>query len=157
MHARSRSALRVARFVGVAAITVAAANHGRLAAESVGDVARHELVVGLDLALAVLLAVKPRWALAPTAVMSAQQMWSHGSDLVDSMQGPGPIDVVSALVVVFFPALLALLAIERRAFRERGLPICSGTSCALYDEHASSPAGRVQCHHSAREGRKGAE
>lgn len=115
MHAPSQSALRVARFVGVAAITVAAANHGRLAAGGVGDVARHELFAGLDLALAVLLAVKPRWALAPTAVMSAQQMWSHGSDLIDSMRGPGPIDVVSALVAVFFPALLALLAIERRA------------------------------------------
>jgi hypothetical protein len=98
----------------VAAITVAAVHHGRLAAGGVGDVARHELFACLDLALAVLLAVKPRWALAPTAAISAQQMWSHGSDLVGSMQGSGPIDVVSALVVVFFPALLALLAIERR-------------------------------------------
>lgn len=115
MQAPSRSALRLARFVGVAAITVAAANHGRLAAGGIGEVARHELFAGLDLALAVLLAVKPRWALAPTAVMSAQQIWSHGSDLVDSIQGSGPFDVVSALVVVFFPAVLALLVIERRA------------------------------------------
>jgi len=58
--------------------------------------------------------------------MSAQQIWSHGSDLIDSIQAPGPIDVASALVVVFFPALLALLVIERRAAtadpRRRSLP-----------------------------------
>ena len=80
-----------------------------------GDVARHEIFVGLDLALAVLLVVRPRWALAPTAMLTAQQIWSHGSNLLDSTQGPGPFDAVSALVVVFFPALLALLVVERRA------------------------------------------
>lgn len=115
MRASSRSALRIARLAGVAAIIVAAANHGRLAAVGAGDVTRHEIFVGLDLALAVLLVVRPRWALAPTAVLTAQQIWSHGSDLLDSMQGPGPFDAVSALVVVFFPALLALLVVERRA------------------------------------------
>ena len=106
---RRPAALWRARLIGATLIALAAAHHGRLAILGVGDVARHEVFVGLDLALATLVAVKPRWAIAPIALLSVQQSWSHGSDLVDSLRGPGPFDVVSALVIVFFPALLALL------------------------------------------------
>jgi len=117
MTARQLRALRLARLVGAAAIVAAAFHHGRLAAAGVGDVTRHEVFVGLDLALAALLALRPRWALAPTIALTLQQSWSHGADLVASLQGPGPIDTSSALVIVFFPALVALLIVERGAGR----------------------------------------
>jgi hypothetical protein len=106
--------LRLARLVGAAFVVVAAANHGRLAALGEGDVARHAIFVGLDLAFATILVLVPRWALIPAVPLTVQQMWSHGSDLVESVRGAGSVDWISALVVVFFPALLVLLVVERR-------------------------------------------
>lgn len=99
-------------FAGLLAIT--ALNHARLAAGGAGNVARHELFVGLNLVLAALLVARPRWALVPAALLSAQQLYSHGSDLIASMREPGPLDWASVGVLVFFPALLTLLVVERR-------------------------------------------
>lgn len=106
--------LRLARLASAGLLAVAAMSHARLAAAGGPHVLRHELFVGLNLALAILLVLRPRWALLPTALLSVQQLASHGSDLVDSMQGPGPLDWASLGVVVFFPALLTLLVVERR-------------------------------------------
>jgi hypothetical protein len=106
--------LRLARLVGAALVVVAAANHGRLAALGEGDVTRHGVFVGLDLAFAAILVVVPRWALVPAVAMTVQQVWSHGSDVVESVRGAGSFDWISTLVVVFFPALLVLLVVERR-------------------------------------------
>jgi hypothetical protein len=108
------SHLRLARLASCALLAVAALSHARLAALGGAHVLRHELFVGLDLALVALLVLRPRWALIPTALLSLQQLWSHGSDLVDSLRGQGPVDWASALVLVFFPALLTLLVVERR-------------------------------------------
>jgi len=105
-------------FAGLLAIT--ALNHARLAAAGAGNVPRHELFVGLNLALAALLVTRPRWALLPAALLSVQQLYSHGSDLIASVREPGPLDWASVGVVVFFPALLTLLVYERR--RTAGRP-----------------------------------
>jgi hypothetical protein len=106
--------LALARLACAGLLAVAALNHGRLAAAGGAHALRHELFVGLNLGLAALLVARPRLALAPTVLLSMQQLWSHGSDLVDSLRGPGPVDWASVGVVVFFPALLTLLVAERR-------------------------------------------
>ena len=106
--------LRLARLTCAGLLVVAATSHARLAAAGGAHVLRHELFVGLNLALATLLVLRPRWALLPTALLSIQQLSSHGSDLVDSVRGPGPFDWASLGVLVFFPALLTLLVVERR-------------------------------------------
>ena len=106
--------MRRARLACAALLVFTAVNHGRLAAAGAGDVARHQLFVAVNLGLAAFLALRPRWALAPAALLSVQQLWSHGSDLLESARGPGPVDGSSALVLVFFPALLTLLVVERR-------------------------------------------
>ena len=103
-----------ARLVLAALMAIAAVNHGRLAAAGGPDVTRHEVFVGLNLALAWLLAARPRWALLPAALLSIQQLYSHGADLLRSIHEPGPFDWASVGVLVFFPALLTLLVCERR-------------------------------------------
>jgi hypothetical protein len=111
--------LSVGRYVCAGLLTVTAANHGRLAAAgpAVGNVTRHEVFVGLNLALAALLVARPRWALPASALLAVQQLWSHGSDLIHSIDGPEPFDWASVGVLVFFPALLTLLVVERRTAR----------------------------------------
>jgi hypothetical protein len=111
---RKAAFLRIARLTCAGLLAITAVNHARLAAHGAGNVMRHELFVGLNLALAALLVTRPRWALVPTALLSMQQVSSHGSDLLASMRGPGPLDWASAGVLVFFPALLTLLVVERR-------------------------------------------
>lgn len=114
--------LRSGRFACAALLALTALNHARLAAAGAGSVARHELFVGLNLALAALLLLRPRWALLPTVVLSAQQLFSHGSDLLASLRGPGPFDWASLGVLVFFPALVTLLVVERRRAGTPGSP-----------------------------------
>jgi hypothetical protein len=109
-----RSSLRLARLTCAGLLVVASLSHARLASAGGAHVHRHELFVGLNLALATLLALRPRWALVPAMLLSVQQLWSHGTDLVGSLRGPGPLDWASAGVVVFFPALVTLLVVERR-------------------------------------------
>lgn len=109
-----------ARLGFAALLGVTALNHARLAATGAGNVARHEVFVGLNLALAWLLVARPRWALLAAALLSVQQLYSHGSDLLASIHEPGPFDWASVGVLVFFPALLTLLVVERR--RTPGTP-----------------------------------
>ncbi|MDB5218856.1 MAG: hypothetical protein JWO86_6783 [Myxococcaceae bacterium] len=109
---------RGARLVFAALLVITASNHGRLAAAGAGNVTRHEVFVGLNVALALLLVARPRWALGPAALLSAQQLYSHGSDLLESIEarrhGAADFDWASVGVLVFFPALLTLLVVERR-------------------------------------------
>jgi hypothetical protein len=111
---RSSSSFARARVLFAALLAVTAANHARLAMAGAGNVMRHEVFVGLNLALALLLVARPRWALLPAALLSVQQLYSHGSDLLASVHEPGPFDWASVGVLVFFPALLTLLVVERR-------------------------------------------
>jgi hypothetical protein len=103
-------------------LAITAVNHGRLAAAGAGNVLRHEVFVGLNLGLAALLVLRPRWALVPTVLLSLQQLSSHGSDLLDSIRGPGPFDWASVGVLLFFPALITLLGFERRTASRPELP-----------------------------------
>ena len=114
--------LPIGRKVCAGLLAVTAVNHARLAAAGAGVVWRHELFVGLNLALAALLVTRPRWALVPAALLSAQQLYSHGSDLVHSVRGPEPFDWASVGVLVFFLALLTLLVVERRTADTPALP-----------------------------------
>ena len=105
------------RLVFAALLAITALNHARLAATGSANATRHAIFVGLNLGLAWLLVARPRWALVPAALLSVQQLYSHGSDLVASLRHlhePEPFDWASVGVLVFFPALLTLLFVERR-------------------------------------------
>ena len=110
---------RALRAAAAALFGVTAVNHAVLAARGEGNVGRHEVFVTIDVALAALLLFRraPRAALVPVAVLAVQQVESHGSDLVASMRGAGPFDWTSLGVLLFFPALVTLLVVERRSDR----------------------------------------
>ena len=110
----ARQRITLALRVCAALLALTAVNHARLAAEGLGNVTRHEVFVGLNSALALLLVLRSRWALVPTVLLSLQQLSSHGSELVHSIHGPEAFDWASVGVLLFFPALIALLVVERR-------------------------------------------
>ena len=96
-------------------LVITATNHALLAARGVGDVARHECFVAINVALGLLLVFRPRWARLPAALLSVQQLTSHGSELLRSIGDPSAaFDWASLGVLIFFPALLWLLGAERR-------------------------------------------
>lgn len=101
------------RMIAAGILAAAAVNHATLAMRGAGSVPRHEVFVGVNAALAALLLVRPRWALPAAILASLQQVPSHGQDLVRSLGGT--LDWSSLGVVLFFPALVTLLAVERRA------------------------------------------
>lgn len=110
--APSPRVLRTARVFGAVAFAASATRHALLVVEAEGDVARHGLFVGINLAAATLLVFRSRLAFYPMIALAAQQMWSHGHDLVASFDTS--FDVMSLAVCIFFPALLTVLFIERR-------------------------------------------
>jgi hypothetical protein len=114
--------LRRARLACAALLAITASNHARLASGGSAHAVRHAVFVGLNLGLGALLVWRPRWALVPAALLSVQQLASHGSDLLESIRGPGPVDWASVLVLAFFPALLTLLFVERRTADTREPP-----------------------------------
>jgi hypothetical protein len=113
--ARSFFVLRVLAALGFAS---AAVNHAVHAAHGEGVVVRHEVFVGINLLLGALLVLRPRIAIVPIALLSLQQIPSHGRDFVQSLHEAN-VDWPSLGVVFFFPAVLALLVAERRATRAR--------------------------------------
>jgi hypothetical protein len=114
-HQAKRATPWISRLRAVAAMlfVVAAANHARLAAAGQGVVWRHDLFVGINIAAAAGLLARPRWTLAPLAALACQQIPSHGADFVRSLRTEH-IDWPSLGVVLFFPAVLTLLVVERR-------------------------------------------
>ncbi len=113
---------RLARVVAAIFLVVSGVRHVVLAVEGDPSVPRHWLFVGINLGLALLLVRWPKAALYATALLSIQQMASHGTALVRSIEAPGPVDVASLAVCLFFPALIAILVVERRSlhiFRTR--------------------------------------
>ena len=101
-------------------LTITAVHHALEASRGEGDVLRHELFVGIDALLALLLVARPRWSLVPTAVLAVQQGQSHGSELLRSIRDPLlPFDWASLAALAFFPALLAVIVIEARAHHDR--------------------------------------
>lgn len=93
--------------------------HAVKAARGDGDVPRHLLFVAIDGVLGALVASKPRWALVPVCVLFVQQLGTHGRDLLASVRS-GPLDVESLVVLVFFGALIGLLATVASSRAGRG-------------------------------------
>jgi hypothetical protein len=92
----------------------AAVWHAVLAARGGGSALGHGLFVALNLALAALLVLRPRWAYWPSIALGAHQMWSHGLDLSRSFLGDAPLDWASLAVCLFFPTLVTILFVERQ-------------------------------------------
>lgn len=106
------------RLLAAVLLVVAAINHGRLAAMGAENATRHAVFVGLNLVLAAAVAFFPRIALFLTVLMSLQQIPSHGGDLLRQT----PFDWASLGVVIFFPALILLLALDWRTARRTRRP-----------------------------------
>jgi hypothetical protein len=104
-----------ARLTCAVLLALAALSHALQAALGARDIHRHELFVGINGVLALLIVTRPRWSLWPLAVLTVQQIQSHGTALVRSIQNPSAaFDWTSLAVLAFFPMLIALLAIEWR-------------------------------------------
>lgn len=113
--------LRPALIACALLLFISAANHERLAALGEASVQRHQVFVGINAALALLLLARPRWALLPTIALTLQQMNGHGRDLLASIKAPSlPFDWASLGVLLFFPVLIALLVVELRSPRSAG-------------------------------------
>ena len=74
--------------------------------------ARHGVFVGLDALLAVGFARPPRWLALPVALLCAQQLFSHGGDVVRAWQDARRVDWASVAVVATMPAALAVAIAE---------------------------------------------
>lgn len=76
---------------------------------------RHLLFASINAALSVGLWYRPRWLVWPLAALVAQQLWSHGHDLVAACREQHTIDWMSVGVLLAMPTLLLLLLVDRRA------------------------------------------
>jgi hypothetical protein len=105
-----------ARFALAFAFALAAAYH--LAAviwPALGpsdSAARHGVFVAVDAALAVGFAWPPRWLALPMALLCAQQLFSHGGDVVRAWRDGRRVDWASVAVVATMPAALAVAIAE---------------------------------------------
>src|SRR4051812_30338978 len=102
------------RRLAASVLTLVAIRHVVLAITGQGDVVRHWVFVGINLGLAALLVLRPRWAFWASIAVGAQQMYSHGLDLSRSFLGSATLDWPSLAVCLFFPTLVTMLFIERR-------------------------------------------
>ena len=78
----------------------------------------HGAFVVIDPATAFFLVRRPGWFPYAFAVLTVQQIYSHGMDALNAWRNSGNIDIVSLFIVVFMPALLALLiydAVNRKS------------------------------------------
>ena len=104
-----------ARVASASLLAVTALNHA-LKAPGADDAPRHAWFVVINVALALLLLLRPRWALVPTTLLTVQQLQSHGTELFRSLRDPSlAFDWASLGVLLFFPLLLLVLVIERRS------------------------------------------
>jgi hypothetical protein len=74
--------------------------------------ARHAVFVGVDAGLAVGFARPPRWLALPVALLCAQQLFSHGGDVVRAWHDARRVDWASVAVVATMPAALAVAIAE---------------------------------------------
>jgi len=94
------------RFVFAGAFAITCAVHLVAVAHAGASPLRHALFAGINAVFAALFARGVRWVFFPLVALSAQQAYSHGTDLVDAARR-GEADVQSALVLVFLPLALA--------------------------------------------------
>jgi hypothetical protein len=74
---------------------------------------RHGLFVGINLAAAAGMIFRPRGFAIAFAILTAQQVYSHGTTLVTAWQHESRIDWPSVVVLVAMPSALVLLARSR--------------------------------------------
>lgn len=110
----ARTLARAVRRLCALPLVVASVNHGAKVLAHDGPTLRHAAFVVINAVAAGLVVFAPRRALLPLALLTVQQLYSHGTDLVISVRGSGPFDVASLGVVLFFPILLSALVVERR-------------------------------------------
>lgn len=115
----SQNVFRAVRLVSAGALLLTAVRHVVLALRGDPGVARHWVFVGINVGLAALLVLRPRWAFFPALVLTFQQLWSHGQSLGESFNGSAPLDLPSLAVCLFFPTLVTVLFIERGEDKER--------------------------------------
>jgi hypothetical protein len=74
--------------------------------------ARHGVFVAVDAALALGFAWPPRWLAIPVGFLCAQQLFSHGGDVVRAWQDARRVDWASVAVVATMPVALAVAIAE---------------------------------------------
>jgi len=104
-----------AGFVLAALYHAAAVVHPALAPGSPGW--RHSLFVGIDLLVAVGFFWRTRVFAAAFAVLTAQQLWSHGSSALRLWRNEHRVHWISVFVVVVAPLLLLALLLDLRQRR----------------------------------------
>jgi hypothetical protein len=82
--------------------------------------ARHFVFVGINLALAVGLQLRPRWLWAPLAALVVQQLHGHGGKALEAWRAKGELSLEDLLVVLFMPTLLGLVVWEATSAKAAG-------------------------------------
>jgi hypothetical protein len=81
-------------------------------------VAFHGAFVVIDPLTAFFLLKRPNWLAFAFAVLTVQQIYSHGMDALTAWREDSRVDFVSLIIIVFMPALLALIiydAVKRKS------------------------------------------
>ena len=72
----------------------------------------HAAFVVIDPVTAYLLLRRPEWFPYAFAVLTVQQIYSHGMEALTAWRASSAIDYVSFFIIVFMPCLLALLVCD---------------------------------------------
>ena len=75
---------------------------------------RHLLFVVIDALAAVGLVLRPRWLVLPFALLTLQQLGTHGGRALAALQSGGALRADDVAVAVGMPVLLGLLIYEAR-------------------------------------------
>jgi hypothetical protein len=111
-------ALLATAFAGAAAFHAAAA--ALPAVDPSAPARRHAAFVAINLACALGFAFRPRWFVAPFALLVAQQLVSHGGQALREWRDAGRVDVASLAVLAIMPLALALLVSNARRANRAG-------------------------------------
>jgi len=76
---------------------------------------RHGLFIAIDLTAAVLMLRRPVWFVPIFALLTIQQIWSHGESLWDHWRLESQIHWISLATIIAAPAMLALLVSDLRS------------------------------------------
>lgn len=109
---RAAFALFSAVFAAAGAFHVAAALLPSL--DPTASPSRHAVFVAINLACALGFALRPRWFVAPFALLVIQQFVSHGGQAWREWHDAGRVDVASLAVLALLPLALALLISNAR-------------------------------------------
>ena len=74
---------------------------------------RNVLFVGINLFVAYFLLRRPRWFIYLFVLLMLQQLYSHGSDLIDLWNAQHKVDWLSLAVLLMLPAIFIFLLLDR--------------------------------------------